>query len=233
MWRFVQPALPPAPAAILEIGCGRSGGFVPRLVAAGYDAVGVDPEAPDGPGYEQREFEQYQVPKPVAAVVACTSLHHVGDLDDVLDRVAAALAPGGAVVIIEWAWERFDEQTARWCFDRLAELASDSDSDSGSGLDSGSDDERGWLHTHRDQYRASGLSWDAYHAGWAMEEGLHRGERIVDALDARFTRRSYETGPYFFADLDGVTFEDEQAAIDTGLIRPTGIRYLASMPAGD
>jgi hypothetical protein len=234
MWRFVEPALPPAPAPVVEIGCGKFGGFVPRLVAAGYDAVGVDPEAPDGPGYERQEFEQYQAPKPVHAVIACTSLHHVADLDAALDRVAAALVPGGAVVIVEWDWERFDEQTARWCFDRLAAVDSGSGADSGadsgseSGSDSGSAEDRGWLHDHRDEYRASGLTWDQYQTGWAMDEGLHSGERIVAGLDARFDRRSHEVGPYFFADLDGVTFADEQAAIDAGLIRPTGIRYLAS-----
>ncbi|HEX6527725.1 MAG TPA: class I SAM-dependent methyltransferase [Streptosporangiaceae bacterium] len=219
MWRFVEPALPPAPASVLEIGCGRFGGFVPRLAAAGYDAVGVDPEAPDGPGYERMEFEQYPVPKPVDAIVACTSLHHVADLDAALDRVAAMLIPGGAVVIVEWAWESFDEQTAQWCFDRLAR-----------GQTETSEEDRGWLHNHWDRFEASGLSWDAYHAGWASEEGLHRGERIVAGLDARFIRGSCETGPYFFADLDGVTFADERAAIDVGLIRPTGIRYLATTP---
>jgi hypothetical protein len=56
----------------------------------------------------------------VECVMACTSLHHVADLDDVLDRVGAVLVPGGAVVVVEWAWERFDEATARWCFARLA-----------------------------------------------------------------------------------------------------------------
>ena len=52
--------------------------------------------------------------------MACTSLHHVADLGDVLDGVGAALAPDGALVVVEWAWERFDEATARWCFARLA-----------------------------------------------------------------------------------------------------------------
>jgi hypothetical protein len=29
------------------------------------------------------------------------------------------LVPGGVLVVVEWAWERFDEATARWCFARL------------------------------------------------------------------------------------------------------------------
>jgi hypothetical protein len=38
---------------------------------------------------------------------------------DVLDRLQAALAPGGVVVMVEWARERFDQATARWTEDRL------------------------------------------------------------------------------------------------------------------
>jgi SAM-dependent methyltransferase len=214
MWRFVQPALPPAPANVVEIGCGRFGGFVPRLKAAGYDAIGVDPDAPGEPGYERVEFERFQPAKPVDAVVACTSLHHVADLDLVLDLIAAALLPGGAVVIVEWARERFDEQTAQWCFDRLAEPAPDT--------------EPGWLHARRDEFAASGQPWDSYISAWAEREGLHSAERIIGGLDARFERLSCVYGPYYFADLDGVTLADEQATIDSGTIPAGGVQYLAT-----
>jgi len=48
-WPFVSDQLPPAPAGVLEVGCGPLGGFVPALLGGGYEAVGVDPEAPEGP----------------------------------------------------------------------------------------------------------------------------------------------------------------------------------------
>src|SRR6266540_3865172 len=70
VWPFVRAGLPSPPAAVLEIGCGRLGGFVPALLRDGYDAVGVDPEAPEGPGYHRIEFEAYQSPRPVDGVVA-------------------------------------------------------------------------------------------------------------------------------------------------------------------
>ena len=92
------------------------------LESAGYQATGVDPEAPPGPSYRQVEFERYDLPGQVDAVVACTSLHHVADLGAALALVGAALAPGGGAVIVEWARERFDEATARWCFARLPGL---------------------------------------------------------------------------------------------------------------
>jgi hypothetical protein len=49
VWPFVGGQLPSAPATVLEVGCGPLGGVVPALLDGGYDAVGVDPEAPEGP----------------------------------------------------------------------------------------------------------------------------------------------------------------------------------------
>ena len=207
---FIRRHLPPAPARVLEIGCGPLGGFVPGLLADAYDVVGVDPEAPDGPSYHRVELEQYDVQQPLDAIVACTSLHHVVDLDDVLDRVGDALVPGGTLVVVEWAHERFDEATARWCFDRLAPP----------------DHGGNWLHRRRDGWQASGQSWDSYIQAWVDDEGLHHGDTIVQALRARFATSLSVRTPYFFADLDNVTEAAEQAAIDSDRIRPTGIRYV-------
>jgi SAM-dependent methyltransferase len=210
-WSFVRTALPDPPAEVLEIGCGTRGGFVPALLRDGYTATGVDPKAPAGPEYRQGEFESYRPPRPVQAVVASTSLHHVAGLDLVLYRMAAVLATSGVAVVIEWASEAFDGATARWCFARLP------------AADPG--DEPGWLERHRAQWAASGLSWDAYIGGWLAEEGLHTGAAVVGALGERFARRSCGYGPFYFADLAGTTEADEQAAIDGGQIRAGGIRY--------
>ena len=111
-WPFVRGSLPAAPARVVEVGCGPLGGFVPMMEAVGYQAIGVDPEAPPGPSYRQVEFERYGTAGQLDAIVACTSLHHVADLAGVLDLVAGVLVPGGRAVIVEWARERFDEATA-------------------------------------------------------------------------------------------------------------------------
>jgi SAM-dependent methyltransferase len=118
-WPLVKDNLPLAPAGVLEIGCGPLGGFVPDLRKSGYRGVGIDPEAPEGPEYRRVEFERDDSREQVDAIVACTSLHHVDDLADVLGRAQTRLAPDGVLVVVEWASERFDEATARWCFDRL------------------------------------------------------------------------------------------------------------------
>ena len=207
-WSFVRGQLPPAPAAVLEIGCGSAGGFVPALRREGYDAIGIDPNAPHAPEFHRIPFERYESPQPVAAVVASNSLHHDGDLDEAVGRICDALQPGGTLVVVEWAWERFDDATAQWCFARL-----------------GGEGEPGWLHRGRDNWAASGTAWDEYFSAWADGHGLHPGREVMRRLDARFTRRMYAEGPYFFPDLDGVTREHELAAIAAGDIRATGIRY--------
>ena len=180
------------------------------MEAAGYQATGIDPEAPRGPSYRQVEFERYQLPGELDAIVACTSLHHVADLPAVLDLVAQALVPGGRAVIVEWARERFDEATARWCFARLP----------------GPDDDPGWLHRRQAEWRESGQPWDACLRSWAQAEELHTGQDILDQLDARFDCQAVGYGPYFFADLAGTSEADEQAAIDSRLIQANRIQYL-------
>jgi SAM-dependent methyltransferase len=214
VWPFVREQLPPAPAVVLEIGCGALGGFVPALGHAWYRAVGADPEAPEGPDYRRIEFERYQPPRPVDGVVASLALHHVADLDQALDRLADLLVPGGVLVVVEWAWERFDEATAGWAFARLAPPAPGT--------------EPGWLHRHQERWAASGQPWDHYLRDWAGQEGVHPAEQVVAGLDARFTRRFHGEHPYLFSGLPATSEAEEQAAIDTGLIRAVGTRYIAT-----
>jgi SAM-dependent methyltransferase len=210
VWPFVLSQLPAAPSRVVEIGCGPLGGFVPALRAAGYDATGVDPEAPEGPEYVRAEFERSGLTGPAAAVVACTSLHHVADLGEVLDLVGEMLTPGGRLVVVEWARERFDEATARWCFGRLP---------------SGGD-EHNWLAERYAQWRDSGQPWEEHCRSWAEAEHLHTGEDMLRELTARFGPGPVSYGPYFFPALAGTGEADEQAAIDRGQIQANRIQYV-------
>jgi SAM-dependent methyltransferase len=210
VWPVARAELPAGPARVTELGCGPLGGFVPMLHAAGYQAVGVDPAAPAGAWYHQVEFENYAPAGPADAVLACTSLHHVAELDQVLALIEAALVPGGTLVVVEWARERFDEATAHWCCARLPVASG----------------ELTWLQELCTQWRESGQSWDACCRSWAAAERLHTGQDILRALDRRFAATGpVSYGPYFFPDLAGTTDQDEQAAIDSGQIQPGRIRY--------
>lgn len=210
MWPRIRPHLPAPPAVVVELGCGSHGGFVPALQHAGYQALGVDPQAPEGDAYRRVEFERTELPAPIHAVVASASLHHVADPAVVLDRMAEALAPGGAVVVVEWDWQSFDEPSARWCFERMD-----------------SEQAGGWLQRTRENWLASGLGWEAYLSAWAAEHGMHGVPSLVRELDRRFDRLSCERGAFFFADLPHTTEADELRAIDAGEIRPLRIDYVA------
>ena len=211
MWPVVRGSLPAPPAAVVDLGCGSLGGFVPMLLADGYDAIGVDPNAPQEPPYRQAEFEHAELPGTLDAVVASTSLHHVADPVEVLDRIAQVARPGGVVVVLEWASERFDERTARWCFERLGS-------------------EESWLQRLRDEWRQSGLGWEDYFRAWLEREHLHSGETLIRHLDERLERQQLEHGPYFFAGLAATTEEDERAAIDGGAIQAGRIDYVGTRP---
>jgi SAM-dependent methyltransferase len=211
-WPLVHTGLPPAPARVVDIGCGPLGGFVPILRTHGYDAIGIDPRAPDEAPYLRIEFERAELPREIDAVIASASLHHVANPAEVIDRITSTLTSGGAVIVVEWAWEHFDEKTAHWCFKRLTQ------------------DESGWLHRRRDEWLASGQPWVTYLRGWAEREGLHPGEALVRLLDERLERQLLTHGPYFFPDLARTTEADEQAAIEAGQIRAGRIAYVGALP---
>jgi SAM-dependent methyltransferase len=107
---FVRSRLPPPPARVLEVGCGR-GDLAAALAVAGYDVTAIDPEAPAGPIFRQVTLEELDDPGPFDAVVAARSLHHVHDLQQALEKIAA-LAP--LLVVEEFAWDRLDGPTADW-----------------------------------------------------------------------------------------------------------------------
>ena len=209
MWPKVRPSLPPPPARVLEIGCGKQGGFVPVLLEQGYDAVGIDPVAPVGDCYRQGEFERTEIDAPVDAVVACTSLHHVANPRAVLGKIGDVLNPTGRLIVVEWDWEAFDEGTASWCFERLI----------------GSEEET-WLHRRRDDWIASGKPWEDYFWGWAEGHGLQSVRQLLRDLDRRFEPVSCERGPFFFADLSHTSEEEEMRAVSTGRIRAGRIDYV-------
>ena len=209
VWPVVRVWLPGPPARVLEIGCGSHGGFVPELSAAGYDVIGVDPNAPEGNEYRRIEFERAGLESRFDVVVASTSLHHVADPAEVIDGMARVLADAGTLIVIEWASEDFDDATARWCFERLRP-----------------DGDGGWLRRRRDGWLASGEEWETYLRGWTESEGIHRSATLLRLLDASFDRQHLARGAYVFPDLAGTSEEDELAAIEAGEIRATRIDYV-------
>jgi SAM-dependent methyltransferase len=183
--------------------------MVPAALAAGYAAVGVDPHAPAGAAYRQVAFETYEPPSTVDAVVSVQALHHLTDLQAAVERMDGMLAPGAVVVIVEWAWERIDEATARWLFDRVPAEANS-----------------GWAGERRDSWRASGLPWPEYRDRWAQEHGLHSWKTLESALGNRFDTVLREDVPSLFGDVAEISEETERAAIAAGAISTTGVHWV-------
>jgi len=216
-WPFVRDQLPPPPASVVELGCGPLGGHVPSLLQAGYQAIGIDPEAPQQPAtYHRIAFEEFHPDVAADAVIASVSLHHTHDPGAALDHVADLLVPGGSLVVIEWISEDLDERTAQWAFRHHPRGPQDPDDP---------DDPGSWLAGMRADWTASGLPWDDYFRARFEEHGMHHAAVIRRELEARFATVHLSTGPYYFSDLLDADEQTEQAAIDSGEINPGCLRY--------
>ncbi|MGH2953795.1 MAG: class I SAM-dependent methyltransferase [Solirubrobacterales bacterium] len=110
---FLAAWLPAPPARLLEIGCG-DGALTRELLGRGFRVTAIDPDPPEGEPFVRSTLEEFEAEEPFDAAVAIRSLHHVGDLDAAIASLAAALRPGGRLVMAEFAVENFDEQAVRW-----------------------------------------------------------------------------------------------------------------------
>jgi hypothetical protein len=79
------------------------------LLDAGYDVLGVDPDAPVGPRFRQNEFQE--VEGEFDAIVAGRMLHHLHPLAEGMDALAR-LAP--LLLVDEFAWDRIDAAAQAW-----------------------------------------------------------------------------------------------------------------------
>jgi SAM-dependent methyltransferase len=201
---FLREHLPPAPARVLEIGCGH-GELTTALHVAGYHPLGIDPRAPHGELFRRVLLEDLDPEEgPFDAVVAVHSLHHMRHLDENLDRVVALLRPGGVLVLVEFGWDLLDEPTLDWLWQQRRTMAA-----AGEGQAPATPDElRG--------------EWEAEHVG------VHGFETLRDELDRRFEERVFEPEPFLHRKLHGgATIEVlERALIDAGAIRALGFRYV-------
>jgi SAM-dependent methyltransferase len=214
-WSFISTVLPPTPARLLEIGCGAAGGIVPAALAAGYDAIGVDPQAPAGPAYRRIPFEEYEPASTFDTAVSVQALHHLADLDAAFAWAHRMLSPGAIVVIVEWAWERIDEATARWLFGQVPTAA-----------------ESDWAGVLHGDWTASGLPWPQFRDRWAGEHGLHTWRAVESALAIRFETILREDVPSLFGDVAQISADTERAAIDAGKIAATGVHWVGRRRAG-
>jgi SAM-dependent methyltransferase len=211
---FVVASLPAQPGRILEVGCGE-GWLTHRLAAAGHDVRGIDPEAPEGALFERVMLREFHDPGPFGTVVAVLSLHHIDDLIGALDKIDGVLGSHGSLIVVEFAWDRFDDATARWCLERFR-----------APLDDGN-----WLHRRcadlRERLsRGEPLGAREDFRRWAGEEGFHSSPEMLQELRLRWAERFFSWNEYLYPDLEGVTGAEERAAIGSGAIQPLSFRFV-------
>lgn len=117
------PLLPPLPARVLEVGCGR-GALAEALIKRGYEVTGVDRDADQAEAARERGVPVFHADLRDLpgtgdhdVVLFTRSLHHADNLDEILAHARGLLAPGGRIVLEEFAWERVDRAAADFVHD--------------------------------------------------------------------------------------------------------------------
>ncbi|MEU4741342.1 methyltransferase domain-containing protein [Actinosynnema sp. NPDC023658] len=127
---LLLPLLPPAPASVVDLGCG-TGSLTALLTGAGYDVRGLDLSGrmvtaarAKVPGVEFRQGDAARPPYPPASFDVVLARHVLWVLPDpaaALDRWRALLKPGGLLVLIEGRWSTGAGLTAAECVALLGE----------------------------------------------------------------------------------------------------------------
>lgn len=232
---WLRGVLPPGAPRVLEIGCGP-GELAAALVEAGARVIAID-EAEDAVasarsrGLDARRasfpaFEPRPGEAPFDAIVLARVLHHVADLAGVCARLAELVAPGGVVLVEDFAWEDVDHATASWLYD-LLQLA-----DALGALPKGEWD---LVSDPLCAWRARNTREHALHPGGEMLAALGRHldlERVQGVPYAyRWLARFYAHDPRGQA-VAAAILTQEQDLLREGAIVPIGMRVVARRRSG-
>jgi SAM-dependent methyltransferase len=200
---FVTAQLPPAPLRVLEVGCGN-GRLARALDDLGYRVVAIDPAAPEGAIFQPVSLEEFADPGPFGAIVASRALHHIPDLAGALSKLHRLLVPAGRLVVVEHAFDRFDEPTARW-----------------------------YLENRRATHPSAPSSLQACLAEWETDHaGLHGYTAMRRELERRFTERWFAWTPSLYLELGKALEAEEVSLIEAGSIQATGFQYVGERSGG-
>jgi SAM-dependent methyltransferase len=200
---FVQAWLSPAPARVLEVGCG-DGRLARALDELGYRVIAIDPAAPDGEIFQPVSLEEFASSAGFDDAIASRALHHIEDLGGALSKLRQMLVPGGRLIVVEHAWDRLDEPTAHWYLERRRTV------------DRGAPDS---LHDCL-------AEWEADHAGLHGSAGMRR------ELDRCFSERFFAWTPSLYGELGDAFEREERRLIEAGAIQATGFVYVGERRRG-
>lgn len=134
IYRLVERLLPARKQRILDIGCGT--GFLSlELARDGHEVLGLDVDKSlvkvaqrtmkTDPHRSKRGSLDYEVSdfstwdnqgKVFDVVIFSRSLHHIPKPGRALDKARQILSPTGRIICLDFAFDRFDRQSARWLY---------------------------------------------------------------------------------------------------------------------
>lgn len=230
---FITRALPPG-VTVLEVGCG-DGRVATRLRAAGWrvKAIDLDAEAvaaakARGVDAECVDFFDVQGER-FDALLFTRSFHHLSPLSAAIAQSRALVAPGGTLVLDEFAHDEADLATAAWFYDVQALLE-----------EAGAlapDERHRHVHHHHEEQAPPRTPLERWQRRLLHDPPLHGGKAMVDALSAAFEVERLERLPYLYRHLGERLAPDERGArlfqrmrsleeerIALGLLVPIGMR---------
>jgi ubiquinone/menaquinone biosynthesis C-methylase UbiE len=201
-YQFVKSMRPHPAQAIVEVGCGN-GYLCLELAREGHDVIGIDVSSdiievaerssaahPQPPGFGSLRYLCADVNTWQAreagfdCVVFNRSLHHLSALQQTMAQVQRLLKPGGRIICQDYAFDRFDEQTACWLYQmqRLLFLSGRYDADPATLPD-------------------EAASIESLRTGWltrAAEHHLNWFEKMMSVLHGACHERLFAWVPYLF-----------------------------------
>ncbi len=249
---YVGRFAPQARARMLDVGCG-SGGLAAALGAAGHVVTPIDSSEEAvrearANGIEARQADLLEFAGgPFDVVLFSFSLHHISPLGQALEKVRALLAPGGRVILEEFAIERVDAATAAWFFgtqDVLAAAGLLGDTEA-SGVLEGKEPLARWRERfepgrHGHGHHGHGHGGHGREGHGHFSEKLHDGDAMRSGVAAAFRILHEEPTPALARFWLHRFREDalmiarqlvplERLLIAQGVIRPFGFRIVATL----
>jgi SAM-dependent methyltransferase len=184
---YIRRSLPARRQRVLEVGAG-DGELAALLMRDGYQVVAldIDPDAVAAARERGVDARVAQWPESLdeqfEAVLFTRSLHHIHPLDESVAAAVACLAPGGRVVVEDFAVEAADERTLAWFTGSVRLLRA-------SGLLPGQQE----LLNDLLESDGSVATWQRHH-----DHDLHRVPAMEGELRRLLTDVTIEEAPYFF-----------------------------------